>query len=213
MAMVLAEVRDAAGRQLGEPSQPPQTSPKDRASIQASVEKLQTDSLLAAVVSGNIAAVNRLLTNGTDVNARGPDHRTPLHLACHHGHRALCKLLLDKGADCNAIDDQGSQAFHFAAARGDHVLTLFLLENGADGDTADNNKCTPLHRAAAFGDEATIQVLLDHGTNWLVFNASRELLVGVARKAHHIGAMKLLQKQTEKVGKAQQVPSSADHPM
>lgn len=103
------------------------------------------------------AVCQALLSAGVDVNARGPGHVTPLHLACavhppsdaheaDHG-LAICKILLLHGAEINAREEDDRTPLHYALSRispfGPGTVSL-LIEHGADLDAKDNEGMTPL---------------------------------------------------------------------
>lgn len=54
----------------------------------------------------------------TNLDARTSINRTPLHLACLHGHLAVVKLLVRALADINALDDDLNTPLHYAAMNG-----------------------------------------------------------------------------------------------
>ena len=84
-----------------------------------SLDKLQPElgvtPLTVAVVRNQAEAVDWLLANGADVNARGGDGGTTLMAAVFTGNAAAAKRLLDEGADLAASNDQGQTALDIAA--------------------------------------------------------------------------------------------------
>jgi ankyrin repeat protein len=64
------------------------------------------DVLLAAVDSGDLTLVRRLLDEGADVNGRASDRsrQTALHNAAWNGDLDLAELLVEAGADLHALD-------------------------------------------------------------------------------------------------------------
>lgn len=64
------------------------------------------------------AIVRRLVLAGADVEARGADNVTPLHLAASRGESALCELLIARGADPQAMMSDGTTPAALATARG-----------------------------------------------------------------------------------------------
>jgi ankyrin repeat protein len=57
--------------------------------------------LIAAVASGHVPSVKRLINKGVDINERDDDGNTALIWASSLGHTAIVKVLLEKGADVN----------------------------------------------------------------------------------------------------------------
>ena len=106
--------------------------------------------LTEAVVSGDIAAVRRLLEAGADVNEKTNDEMTPLFLASVKGHTEIVRLLLEAGANPNAKMDDNVESYlklpgilqsegihdvtalHAASQNGHTDIVKLLLESGAD---------------------------------------------------------------------------------
>jgi hypothetical protein len=92
-----------------------------------------------------------LIENGADVNVKGADDATPLHVAVRVGNRALVKLLLEKGANPNATTTRGNTPLHYVAGctfdigldAAKAIVTL-LLAHGADAGIKDQWGRTPL---------------------------------------------------------------------
>lgn len=76
----------------------------------------------------------RLLNRDTDVNARGAEGWTPLHLAAEEGRKDVAELLIAKGADMNARDAEGWTPLHWAAYFGHDDVVELLVTKGADGN-------------------------------------------------------------------------------
>jgi ankyrin repeat protein len=49
------------------------------------------------------------LADGADVNAKGKNGWTPLHIAAANDHKELPELLIEKGANVNAKDGIGDK--------------------------------------------------------------------------------------------------------
>jgi ankyrin repeat protein len=64
---------------------------------------------------------------GTNIDARTSMKRTPLHLACLHGHLAVVKVLIREGADINAIDIEHNTSLHYASINGHLSIVKWLL--------------------------------------------------------------------------------------
>ncbi len=84
-------------------------------------------SLFAAVNAKKAEAVDTLIRNGADVNAKDNLGDTPLILAAEKGCMDIVKILLDNGADPTIADNGGYSATYFAKSRG-HGDVLELLE-------------------------------------------------------------------------------------
>jgi ankyrin repeat protein len=112
-----------------------------------------------------------LLECGMDVNARGKDHSTPLHVASYNGKHAIAQLLLSRGAKADTENDRGETPLH-SVAMGRHEfqedgvrIAQQLLEHGVDMNAQCKNHSTPLHIAVYNGKFAIVRLLLDHGAN------------------------------------------------
>jgi ankyrin repeat protein len=60
--------------------------------------------LLNAVMGGQAAEAERLLSDGVPANCCDAQRRSPLHYAAYSGDRALCALLCDFDANLEATD-------------------------------------------------------------------------------------------------------------
>ncbi len=118
--------------------------------------------LHAAVRSGNIEEVRRLLDEGRDPNALGARRQTPLHAAAGMGHVAIAQLLLERGADVNAIGPNGVTPLHAAVGRGQEAVVELLLANGANAEAADQAGRTPLRIARQAGQKEIVRLLQEH---------------------------------------------------
>ena len=67
-----------------------------------------------AAERGDVGAVEKLVSEGVDVNVRDEGGATPLHAAAFAGHRDVIRLLIKKGADINLEDNDGDTPLGFA---------------------------------------------------------------------------------------------------
>ena len=107
-----------------------------------------------------------LLENGADVNAKGDDDITPLHMAAYHKNATeTATLLLENGADVSAKGDDDITPLHMAAHTNAIETAALLLENGADVNAKEDDwtPWTPLDYAI-YGEHTEMQSLLKrHG--------------------------------------------------
>ena len=88
-----------------------------------------------------------------DPNSRSLQKRTPLHLACTHGHLEVVRCLVDT-YHCSLLstDEKKLTPLHFAAAYGHlEVVQYFALSLGCNPSVRATFQWTPLHYAAASG--------------------------------------------------------------
>ena len=83
--------------------------------------------LRAAAIYGHAKAVQLLVEEGADVNAKAsPDRATALSTAVFFGHTETVKLLIEYGADIEAKNDQGSTAMD--SLKVDWETTQFIVQ-------------------------------------------------------------------------------------
>ena len=88
-------------------------------------------SLLAAASSGDAASVEKLLSEGAEVNCRDFLQNTPLIRAAANGHLEVVRILLARGADVNAVQVSGLNALYWATQGRHKALEELLLASGA----------------------------------------------------------------------------------
>ena len=83
-----------------------------------------------------------LISKGVDINAKGYQDKTPLHMV---GCRELARLLILKGADIEARDKDGLTPIFYACSTTRNLeICEFLISKGADVNAKDNRGWTPL---------------------------------------------------------------------
>jgi ankyrin repeat protein len=115
--------------------------------------------LFDAFGKGDASAVQMLLENGADPNARGKYNWPALH--CAVSETGSVRLLLKNGADVNAQNEIGYTALHCAAKENVEASTKVLLAYGANPNITDKWGKTPLYYAALNGYADIAQVLLN----------------------------------------------------
>ena len=88
--------------------------------------------LVNAAMSGDKAAVKRLLKDGVDVDAADFDDTTPIIAASQAGHLDVAKLLFKENASLNTADKDGVTALMEASINGHAKVAAFLVDSGAD---------------------------------------------------------------------------------
>lgn len=120
------------------------------------------EGLLEAAEKGQAKRVQRLLSQGADVNAKNKWNITPLMSASKNGYLGIVRELVTRKA---VIEDyKGNSALVWAAWAGHLDVVKLLLEYGADVKALDENGNTALFDAARRGHPEVVKVLLEHGS-------------------------------------------------
>ena len=103
-----------------------------------------------------------LISKGVDINAKGYQDKTPLHMV---GCTEICDLLISKGADIEARDKNGRTPLFEACSsiRSKKQICELLLSKGADVNARDNQGLTPLHQALKNKHKDVAALLKKHG--------------------------------------------------
>ena len=102
--------------------------------------------------------------NSKLVESKDNCERTPLHLACLHGHINIVQvhkshhLHLRSLFECH--DAEGNTALHLACSGGNIGMVELLIDSGADIKAINIDKETPLHIAIHRGHVHTAKLLL-----------------------------------------------------
>lgn len=113
-----------------------------------------------AVVTGDLALAEQLLSGGADVEMPDADGQTLLTWAAFHGQADAVRLLTWLDADPKARDRYGNDALMGAAATGNVALAEFLIERGADVNAVGSSWKTALAYAAEAGQTDTMRWFL-----------------------------------------------------
>ena len=82
--------------------------------------------LRAAIRRQSESAIKKALANGANLECRGENNTTPLHLACSQGLPGAVRILVDAGANRRAVDFFNQDAVHNAVLNG-HLSCLEQL--------------------------------------------------------------------------------------
>jgi uncharacterized protein len=130
--------------------------------------------LIEAVRRGDGIAVESLLQQGVDVNARQGDGATALHWAAHQDDRAMVERLLRAGADVKAANDLGVTPLLLACTNGSAAVVEALLNAGADPNAAAPGRETPLMVASWTGSVDVVRRLIAARADVNAKEASRQ---------------------------------------
>lgn len=147
--------------------------------------------LFAAIRAGDSVAVQKLLRDGADLNARNEIGDTPLMSAALQADAELLEILLRAGADVNAANPEGVTALLRAATSEEKVR--LLVNQGADVRARSRMGNSAIFLAARKpGNSRTVQFLLDHGADPNATNAMSATVLMAATAADDIDTVRLL---------------------
>jgi ankyrin repeat protein len=131
--------------------------------IATAQENAADAALMRAIEQSDLAAVERALKAGANVNAGGTSG-TPLMQSAICSTAACMRLLLDRGADPNAANQAGSTALMWSAADAGKIRVL--LDKGASVNAQANSGRTALSVAASSaGNIEGVKLLLARGAD------------------------------------------------
>jgi ankyrin repeat protein len=119
--------------------------------------------LIEAVKTHNAEAVQALIKQKVDVNARQNDGATALHWAVHFTDTNAIELLLRSGAKPDLADDTGVTPLYLACLNRQGALVERLLQSRANPNAALVSGETALMTCARTGEAAGVKALLARG--------------------------------------------------
>lgn len=122
-------------------------------------------SIMDAVAEGNADKVQRLITEGRDINAANSRGNTALMVAAQRDNAELVELLLKNRANPDAKDKYGWTALIAAARAGRTEVARVLLQNGADHSITDKDGKTALLHAIDMARTEMVTMLQEFGAN------------------------------------------------
>lgn len=128
--------------------------------------------LYVACRIGHTYAVQLILFNYADANARMADGSTCLHIAARMGHTDIVDLLLDDGASVNRTNDAGVTPLIAACRNGCVDVAKRLLHAGASINACSARGTYPLHAAIVSQNVEIVQLLVESGADVNVMTAS-----------------------------------------
>ena len=122
------------------------------------------DELYNGALSADIERVKYILTlKGADINYKGYDGETPLHLAVVNSDLDMIAFLLDRKAHVDEPDHDGYTPLALAAARNKTKVIKLLTSRGANLESQIPGGYTPLFVAIGEGKLAAAKALIDAG--------------------------------------------------
>lgn len=97
-----------------------------------------------AAIANDVAALQKAIQDGCDIDAADDDGQTALHFAADRKSLDCLLILVDAGANVNAVDCDGFGVLQIALSSGLGVESIrILLEAGADPDACDEDGESP----------------------------------------------------------------------
>ena len=112
--------------------------------LEANAAKVAEDTIWSAAKTGDLAAIERHLQDGADINGIDPTFgQTPLVWAALVGQLEAVDWLLQNGAAVNGRTKDGGTPLHAAAFLGQVEVAKLLLQHRADIEAKNDNGDTP----------------------------------------------------------------------
>ncbi|KAF5710354.1 ankyrin repeat [Fusarium mundagurra] len=127
------------------------------------VDKHGETPLHLAVCEGNKIAIEALMKQEANLEARNNSGETPLMVACILGRIEIVKRLVVLGANRDTLTDFGSSILKNAVSHGHRKVVEYLLSQGVDIDRQDIAGRTALHSAAMGGKRKIVALLIAAG--------------------------------------------------
>lgn len=122
------------------------------------------DGLHQAAHQGDISAIQQLIADGTDLEAKDQTGRTPLHIAAFASQDEALRILAEAGADLNALEQQAYDVVTIAAVADDPDLVELALSLGASAaNITSPYDGTALIAAAHLGHHEVVEHLIAAG--------------------------------------------------
>jgi len=132
----------------------------------AAAPVLAQSSLADLIQAGNRkAALDRIRSNGTDVNAAQPDGTRPIHWAVYRVDYELLDALIAKKAKVDVSNEFGATPLAEAVKLADARMVKSLLDAGAPADAANQDGETALMLAIKSTELPIVEMLIKAGAN------------------------------------------------
>jgi len=128
--------------------------------LPADAQSRRDQPLIEAAAKGDLAAVERMIARGVNIDARDGRGRSALLAATHGNHVAVARALIAAGADVNAKDGIEDSPYLYAGAEGRNEILKLTLAAGADLRSTNRYGGTALIPAAHHGHPETVKILL-----------------------------------------------------
>ncbi len=122
-----------------------------------------TQGFFKACKGGQLTTVERMITEGIDVNAKDDSGNTALHIAATSKRTLIIKRLIKAKADVNAKDAEGQTALHIVVQKGSTYCVQALIDGGADISVKNKQGDTALKIAQRKGNKKIVTLLKQAG--------------------------------------------------
>ncbi|MDM5153698.1 ankyrin repeat domain-containing protein [Bacillus sp. DX1.1] len=146
-----------------------------------------------ACMKNDIETVKEKLVNikPSALNKKGPDRKTPLHIACLNGNIEIVTLLVEAEADLK-IKYHGETPFSLACGKGNAEIVKYFIHKGEDVNEIMVGKVTPLHLISCSGNQEIVQYILDRVTNINAVTSRKHSALHYAVEDNNLEAAKVL---------------------
>lgn len=160
------------------------------------------------IFAEEIDQVEKLISEGVDVNTPDDTGATPLHIACGIGSYEIVEILINNGADVKATNARRDTPLHLACVNGDWNIVEILC--GFDADPLAKNVAqeTPLEMALEALDEISTFIILKTTPNALESYPESLFLKHVMDKKEKI---RDIWRKQKKAGKSQKNETFLDY--
>jgi ankyrin repeat protein len=122
-----------------------------------------------AILFKNIFAINELLNNDADTNAKDQYSFTSLHLAVYSKNYDICNKIINKGVNINAVTPIGESALHIACNLKLYDIAKLLLKHNIDPNIQDkNDEITALMYTIYLHNVKLFKLLLKYGASPII---------------------------------------------
>merc|ERR1711904_245894 len=108
---------------------------------------------------GDLDDLKEALEAKVDVNGRGNNGNSALHMASANGHAEIVKELLAAGATVDAANDAGNSAMHWGALNGHTEVVSLLLDAKANPNARNEFQKRPFDEALSKSQHSVCEVL------------------------------------------------------
>jgi len=151
--------QEQAGQGVQQPSQPQNVSlnqPYQQSPAAAAPER---EDLFDAANAGNIQQINKLLSQGLDINISNDQRETALHMAAARGHYEAVMFLVRNGAYVNAPTVKNWIPLHHAVRFRHPNITNFLIQRGSSAQARTSDGLTAIDMANNNRDYRLLSIL------------------------------------------------------